>query len=854
MMLVMASIFAVGQENDQSSYFQNLETEQIKIYPKSTIPTVVDPIGTLITLATGEVYISDGTQWNKIPAGEADNSKNLGGVIAGNYARRDIDETFLKTITTQGYYVKNPTPGYYFEDTNYTGSFKYGRIRVDGGRLFIDRSSNNSNWTTEVLLPSNGGVILNSSGSQKFQTTSAGTTTTGTHTVTGAVNAGGFSVFSKGASSSSGPTTRYGAGAAALAAPESTGWTAIGYGTGRANTTGLYWTAIGYRAGVSNQTGSFWTALGYSAGLENTTGANWTAIGSSAGSSNETGSNWTAVGYLAGYNIKTGSNWTAIGSSAGFKSTTGANWTAIGATAGSSSITGMDWIAMGYHAGNQNETGSNWVALGNSAGGDNTTGSNWTAIGRSAGSKNKTSSNWIALGENAAQKLVDDSYATSYDNSVYVGTNTRVSANGVVNENVFGNATDGKGSNTVSIGNSDITNNYFHGNIETTGDISARNITASQTIVQSATSVWGDILRALRDGTEVSNIRYEAGSSNIIFERSEAAKFALTSVGTKTIGNHEATKVILSDGDNANYTQSITNTGGSGKGLLIKVGGLYETESRPLVVSTVTGQSLIETDGNQFRSYYRGSKKFETITDGTKTIGDHEVTGNLSANILESNQYIRAFSPNKSEGGAYIASGATGTSISQMNELGNYVRTYITLRNSEGRVELYNSDSKKFETTSTGAKTTGDLLVTGTVTAAGYLPFTGCHLATTSLDTLHKGELVRIISDSLVDMQPVWKAQYCSSTTRGIFGVVFGVQKQTPDKYKYIIAGTGDAAIKVTNENGDIQAGDYLIPSDIKGCAKKYLGEYVPLNHCGKAGENVIFGDKTIKTIAWSKE
>ena len=232
-------------------------------------------------------------------------------------------------------------------------------------------------------------------------------------------------------------TGRFFAGLDAGRVSTGAGVLAVGPSAGYNNTTGGYWTALGYSAGYSSTTGTHWTALGNSAGYSNTTGNFWTAIGQSSGRSNTTGSYWTALGQYAGYSNTTGNSWTAVGQQAGFHNTTGSYWTAVG-----------------QYAGRSNTTGSSWTAVGQNAGYDNTTGSYWTA-----------------LGQNAARYLADGATgAGSFYNSTYIGTNTKVSANGVTNENVFGYNAVGSGSNTVTIGNSSVTGNYFSGLIDATGD------------------------------------------------------------------------------------------------------------------------------------------------------------------------------------------------------------------------------------------------------------------------------------------------------------------------------------------------------------------------------------------------
>lgn len=134
----------------------------------------------------------------------------------------------------------------------------------------------------------------------------------------------------------------------------------------------------------------------------------------------------------------------------------------------------------------------------------------------------------------------------------------------------------------------------------------------------------------------------------------------------------------------------------------------------------------------------------------------------------------------------------------------------------------------------------GNFMITG-----AYSPFTGTHIAT-SKEELKVGELVSLHSNSLDEKQPLWEANYCVASKKGIYGVVY-------DKFedKYLIACVGDAVVNFSNENGLCEAGDYLAPSSTKkGCVMVSKENFIPLNHCGKAGEACSEN----RLIAWVKE
>lgn len=174
-----------------------------------------------------------------------------------------------------------------------------------------------------------------------------------------------------------------------------------------------------------------------------------------------------------------------------------------------------------------------------------------------------------------------------------------------------------------------------------------------------------------------------------------------------------------------------------------------------------------------------------------------------------------------------------------------------------------------------------NLSPSGNMTIAGtYSPFTGTHIATSN-DNLKVGELVSLSSDRLDGRQPIWMASYCVGAKKGVFGVVYDIEYQkelyeVEEEVKiidkgvertekasitkerdtdvveyYFIAAVGDAVVNFSNENGECEPGDYLIPSSTKkGCVMVSKENFIPLNHCGKAGESCSEN----RLIAWVKE
>ena len=203
------------------------------------------------------------------------------------------------------------------------------------------------------------------------------------------------------------------------------------------NSSGYSNTAYGSASLYSNTSGSLNTANGFRSLYSNKASYN-TAYGSGSLSSNTTGGYNTANGVNSLYLNTTGSNNTANGLHALYNNTTGANNTANGVNSLYSNTTGYFNVANGYQSLYSN-----------------TTGSQNTAVGYSAG-------RWIANGS---------TNNTKSDYSVYLGSETKASADNAQNEVVIGYNAIGAGSNTIQLGNTSVTN------VKTSGTITAGSIT-----------------------------------------------------------------------------------------------------------------------------------------------------------------------------------------------------------------------------------------------------------------------------------------------------------------------------------------------------------------------------------------
>jgi hypothetical protein len=173
-------------------------------------------------------------------------------------------------------------------------------------------------------------------------------------------------------------------------------------------------------------------------------GANSTLGGGSSALASQN----TSLGVLALTTNTTGRQNVGIGYVSLNANTTGFGNTSVGAFSMSSNSTGYINSAFGYASLGNNTTAFGNAAFGNDSLGFITTGRENTAIGNQAGL-------YINAGTNNGTS----------EYSVYVGADTRASANGNTNEIVIGFGGRGQGSNSAVIGNTSITKTILRGNV-----------------------------------------------------------------------------------------------------------------------------------------------------------------------------------------------------------------------------------------------------------------------------------------------------------------------------------------------------------------------------------------------------
>ena len=294
--------------------------------------------------------------------------------------------------------------------------------------------------------------------------------------------------------------------------------TMFGAATFLYGTPGSYNTAIGGFALASLNGGNENTAVGLNAIRQGgaADGSRNTAIGVAALSNGSGTNDNTAIGtytlsgsITGGSNVAVGNNSLRNNTSANYNvgvgyeslknTTTGGNNTAIGHGSMQSNTSGDVNTAVGENSLISNTIGRYNTAIGVQAQEQNTTGAQNTAIGVAAIDRNTAGNYNAVLGAFSGRYIADGTtYNTAINNSVLVGALSRPLANNANNEIVIGYNAIGNGSNTVTLGNTSITNVKTSGTITSaglavSGDVAVNTNKFTITAATGNTSVAGTL-------------------------------------------------------------------------------------------------------------------------------------------------------------------------------------------------------------------------------------------------------------------------------------------------------------------------------------------------------------------------
>ena len=371
------------------------------------------------------------------------------------------------------------------------------------------------------------------------------------------------------------------------------------------------------RGGGSNESN---TVIGKNALVNNTvdnvnyTGIENTAIGFNALSSNTTGYENTAIGLSSLYYNTEGYENTAIGKRSLYRNTTGF-WN----------------TANGHNAMESNTTGNKNTASGKSSLYNNTEGSNNTANGYNAMFSNTTGNDNTAYGNGAGRHIANGTTSnTTSDFSVYLGSNTKASADNAQNEVVIGYNAIGAGSNTIQLGNTAVTD------VKTSGNLTVNGITVGKGGGNKAFNT------AIGSGALFSNT---GGNNN-------------TAIGASALfSNTEGGGNIAIGGDAlALNTSGLSNTAIGGGALSNNVTGEFNTAIGYL--ANVASGALTNTTAIGNGAIVAASNTIQLGADGTNNttpISNVKTSGTLTAGTVT---YPNA---HNSTGGQVLTINSTGT-------------------------------------------------------------------------------------------------------------------------------------------------------------------------------------------------
>jgi len=362
--------------------------------------------------------------------------------------------------------------------------------------------------------------------------------------------------------------------------------------SGDANS-GLRNAAFGFRAMEFNASGNNNTAMGRFSLRNNLNASNNSAFGYNALSASNAALN-SAFGAFALESNSTGANNSAFGVSSLRSHQSGANNSAFGLNALRGNVSGNNNSAFGV--------GSLQVALGSAN----------SAFGRFAMQQLINGNNNVAVGNTAGRLTEDGSNLTNVANSVFIGNNARSQANGQDNQIVIGNGAIGNGANTVTIGNSDITNNFFNGNVDITGQFMVNGTPISggtgltNPLTEDLDAAGFNIINVNRFGVSNDSRSVYIGENSGIADNTSRA---VVGVGFEALRDYDGGGSVVAVGDGAltALTTGTTNTGVGNQAMLsLRTGGDNST----------LGHKSMERNIDGSRNSVVGSKALRHSTTG----------------------------------------------------------------------------------------------------------------------------------------------------------------------------------------------------------------------------------------------
>ena len=262
------------------------------------------------------------------------------------------------------------------------------------------------------------------------------------------------------------------------------GQSTLGYGAGYSlvrnltNNNGTKNTGFGYQAFYNTTLGNENTAMGYQALLTNVAGASSTAIGYQAMSNANSSLNGGSTPLIT-YNTAVG--YQALQGSATASANTGNNNTATGYQSLKNTTSGFGNSSYGVSSLTSNTTGYYNTGMGFQSLMNSTTGSYNVGVGMYALRTLGTGTGNVGIGYHTMSSNSSGSY------NVAIGYTANI-ADGVTNAVAIGNGASNSTSNSIVLGNTNVTRVSTSGAIVTTNDINAKHIKGNSGALSIAAS------------------------------------------------------------------------------------------------------------------------------------------------------------------------------------------------------------------------------------------------------------------------------------------------------------------------------------------------------------------------------
>lgn len=280
----------------------------------------------------------------------------------------------------------------------------------------------------------------------------------------------------------------------------------------------------------------------------------------------------------------TGGSNSFFGANSGLSNTTGNSNSFFGQNSARNNTTGVSNSFFGVNSGPNNTTGGSNSFFGVSSGLNNSTGGDNSFFGRDSGRNINTGNSNSFFGRDSGRYIANGSNLTNSNNSVFIGFDTRASADSETNQTVIGYQAIGNGSNTVTIGNSSVTTSYLRGVISTgTGTTSATNAL----VVRNSTPT--DLLVVRDDGRIQQTIPGLSGAT--IFGKNAGDSSSLNGSNNSFFGE---------------FSGRDTTTGASNS-FFGRSSGLFNTVgNQNSLFGTNAGSGVSTGDNNSFFGYFAG--------------------------------------------------------------------------------------------------------------------------------------------------------------------------------------------------------------------------------------------------------